>query len=69
MTEIKGNIRIITSVERRPRWSSQEKAAIVVETYDKGLSVSQIARKYGILPSQLFYWGRLVEEGVHAGIS
>lgn len=69
MTTTKENIHIITSVERRRRWSPQEKASIVEETYEKGSSVSQIARKYGIFPSQLFYWRRVMEAGAHAGIS
>ena len=31
---------MITSVQRRPRWSAEEKAAIVQETYAQGMSVS-----------------------------
>jgi transposase-like protein len=30
---------------------------------------SQIARKYGIFPSQLFYWRKLMEESGVKGIS
>jgi transposase len=68
MTEIKENIRIITSAERARRRSPEEKRAIVQETYQPGMSVSIIARKYGILPSQLFYWRRLMENGALTGI-
>ena len=64
MTECK----IITSTERRRRWSSSEKKQMVLETYSPGVSVSQIARKYGITPSQLFYWRRLMENGGLKGI-
>jgi transposase len=56
-------IEVITSVERRRRWSAQDKKAIVEETYHPGMSVSLIARKYDISPSQLFTWRRLMEEG------
>ena len=65
MTEIK----LITSIERRRRWSSEEKKQMVEETYRPGSSVSQIARKYGIMPSQLFYWRRLMETGAIQGIT
>lgn len=65
MTEYK----IITSVERRRKWSVEEKRQIIEETYQKGSSVSQVARKYGITPSQLFYWRRMMESGAIKGIS
>ena len=68
MTEIKEKIHIITSTERRRRWSSEEKRSIVQETYQSGMSVSLIARKYGIFPSQLFYWRKLMENGALTGI-
>lgn len=49
--------------ERRRRWSPSEKQSVVSETYQPGFTVSQVARKYGIPPSQLFYWRRRLEEG------
>lgn len=57
------NCKIITSVERKRRWSLEEKRQIVEETYISGFSVSQVARKYGMNPSQLFVWRRLMEKG------
>jgi len=56
-------IEVITSTERRRRWSAEDKKAIVEQTYQPGMSVSLIARKYDISPSQLFTWRRLMEEG------
>ena len=49
--------------ERRRRWSPAEKQSVISETYQPGYTVSQVARKYGIPPSQLFYWRRRLEEG------
>lgn len=69
MTIIKEKIEVVTSVERRRRWTSEEKRSIVQETYQHGMSVSLIARKYGINPCQLFYWRRLMEDGAMKGIS
>lgn len=61
-------IEVITSVQRRRRWTPSEKRALVEETYQPGMSVSYIARKYGISPSQLFYWRRCLEEGALVGV-
>ena len=49
---------IITSVERRRRWSDEEKQSIVAESAKPGRTVSQVARLFGIAPSQLFTWRR-----------
>ena len=68
MTITKDQIHIITSVERRRRWSFEEKRSIAQETYLPGMSVSLIARKHGINPSQLFAWRRHMEEGGLQGI-
>jgi len=74
MTSNKQTIEVVTvSEERRRRWSAQEKAALVKETYEPGMSVSLVARKHGISASQLFNWRRLEREGalvaVHSGES
>ncbi|TGN19167.1 transposase, partial [Leptospira idonii] len=61
-------IHVITSVQRRRRWSSKEKEAIVRETLEPGNSVSLVARKYNIAPSQLFQWRRFMENGASKGI-
>jgi transposase-like protein len=47
------HVEVITSVQRRRRWSAEEKAAIVQETYPPGMSVSLVARRHGIAPNQL----------------
>ena len=56
-------IEVITSVQRRRRWSVAEKIEIVEETDQPGMSVSYVARKHGISPSQLFKWRKLYREG------
>jgi len=58
----------IITVERRRRWSLSDKQQIVAETLQPGASVSTIAQRYGMHPSQLFAGrkaardGRLVED-------
>jgi transposase len=61
-------VEVITSVERRRRWPAEEKARIVQETYAPGLSVSQVARRHGISPNQLFTWRRLYAEGALSAV-
>jgi transposase len=68
MTSSKESIKVITSVERRRRWSPAEKKAIVQETYEPGKTVSYVARIHGIQPAQLFYWKRRMEDGAMTGI-
>ncbi len=58
-----GPVEVITSVARRRRWSPEEKRAMVQEAESPGMSVSLVARKYGIHPNQLFRWRRLMYEG------
>ena len=53
-----GRVEIITSVERRRRWSSAEKQQLVAASLEPGASVSAVAREAGIHPSQLYGWRR-----------
>lgn len=56
-------VEVVTSVERRRRWSTAEKIRLVEEAMQPGLSVSYVARRAGIAPSQLFAWKRRMLEG------
>ena len=49
-------VEVITSVERRRRWSREEKERLVAATFEPGARVSEIARSAGIHVSQLFRW-------------
>ena len=51
-------IEVITSVERRRRWSAVEKERLVSASLEAGASVSAVAREAGIHPSQLYGWRR-----------
>jgi len=56
-------IEVITGVERRRRWSVDQKIRMVEESNAPGMSVSYVARKHGVAPSQLFSWRRRMAEG------
>ena len=68
MTGTIDRVEVITSVQRRRRWSAEEKTAIVQETYAPGLSVSLVARRHGIAPNQLFRWRRLYAAGALSAV-
>ena len=68
MTGKLDRVEVITSVQRRRRWSAEEKARIVQETYAPGMSVSLVARRHGIAPNQLFSWRRLYAEGALSAV-
>jgi transposase len=61
-------VEVITSVERRRRWSRDEKLRIVAESAQPGRTASQVARAHGIAPGQLFTWRRqLLSEVIGGG--
>src|SRR5271167_263759 len=68
MTGSMDRVEVITSVQRRRRWSAEEKARIVQETYVPGVSVSLVARQHGIAPTQVFTWRRLYAEGALSAV-
>ena len=56
-------VEVITSVQRRRRWTAEQKKAMVEEAEQPGNSISSVARKYEVHPNQLFRWRRLIHEG------
>jgi len=51
-------VEVVTSVQRRRRWSAAEKEHLVAATLEPGASVSVLARAAGMHPSQLYGWRR-----------
>ena len=58
-------IELITGTGRRRRWSSEDKARIVVESLEPGVSVSEVARRHELSPQQLFGWRRKARTSCH----
>ena len=54
---------VLSGPERRRRWSTAEKLAIIQETYEPDATVSIVARRHGIQPNQLFAWRKLASQG------
>ena len=61
-------VEVITSVQRRRRWSVAEKLRLIDEAMQPGSSVSLVARQAGVAPSQLFGWRKRMLEGGQAAI-
>lgn len=51
-------LEIIDGIGGRRRWSVDDKARILEETLAPGAVVSEIARRHGLTPQQLFGWRR-----------
>jgi transposase len=60
MSAPRPRIEVITGVERRRRWSWEQKRAIVEESLSPRASAAAIARRHGIGTGQLYAWRRQI---------
>lgn len=60
-------VEVITSFERRRRWSREEKERLVAASFEPGVTASEVARSAGIHVSQLFRWRKDLCERVDVG--
>ena len=58
---------VLVRVERRRRWSEEEKLAILKETSEPGAIMAVVARRHGIGTGQLYTWRRQLLRGAMAG--
>jgi transposase len=56
-------VEVVTSVQRRRRWTPEQKLEIVKQTSEPGSSVSMVARQFGISAGQLFQWRKAYLQG------
>ena len=56
-------VEVVTSVQRRRRWTPEQKLEIVKQTNEPGNSVSMVARQFGITAAQLFQWRKAYLQG------
>jgi transposase len=56
-------VEIISGIYRRRRYTAEEKVRLVEQTMQPGVTVSAVARLYGVAPSLLFQWRRRMSEG------
>ncbi len=60
-------VEIINGIGGRRRWSVDDKARIVEETLAPGAVVSEVARRHGLTPQQVFGWRRAARRSVGGG--
>ncbi len=56
-------VEVFTNVQRRRRWTPEQKLEIVKHTNETGNSVSFIALQHGLTAAQLFQWLKAYLEG------
>jgi transposase len=56
-------VEVVTSVQRRRRWTPEQKLEIVKQTNEPGSPVSMVARQFGITAAQLFQWRKAYLQG------
>jgi transposase len=49
-------VEVITGLGRRRRWPEDFKSKVVAESLEPGVVISQVARRHGLTPQQLFGW-------------
>ena len=59
-------IEMLTGPGRRRRWSLEDKARVVVESFAPGARPSEVARRWQICPQQVFAWRREARMGLLA---
>ena len=57
-------VEVLGRVERRRRFSVEEKLALLAEATAPGANMSEVARRHGLVPAQVYKWRRLAELGV-----
>ena len=57
-------VEVITGIERRRRWSEEQKRAIVAESFAPGAVVSEVARRADVSPGQIYRWRQEVRAAV-----
>jgi transposase len=61
--EVVRPVEVRTSVERRRRWSAEEKGRIVAASFAPGANASDVARQHDISPQHLFQWRHAAKAG------
>lgn len=56
-------VEVFSQIQRRRRWSVDQKMAILAEAAQPGMSISYVARRHGISSSMVFGWRRRMTEG------
>ena len=56
-------VEVLAGIQRRRRYSVNQKLAVLEEAAVPGMTISYVARRHGISPSLIFGWRRGMSEG------
>jgi transposase len=56
-------VEVFAGIQRRRKYSADQKLAVVQEAAQPGMTISYVARRHGIAPSLIFGWRRRMSEG------
>jgi transposase len=56
-------VEVFAGIQRRRRYSADQKLAVLQEAAQPGMTISYVARLHGIAPSLIFGWRRRMSEG------
>jgi transposase len=62
-------IEVITGAVRRRRWTAEEKASLVAESFRPGINVSALARRSGVNRGLLQSWRRRASQSVEDAVA
>jgi transposase-like protein len=54
---------VFAGIQRRRRYTAEQKMSVVQEAMAPGMTISYVARRHGIAPSLIFGWRRRMSEG------
>lgn len=60
---------VIEVVERRRRWSTEDKLKVLLDALEPGASIVAVADRHGVSRNLLYTWLRLAREGRMPGLS
>src|SRR5580698_11332854 len=56
-------VEVFAGIQRRRRYTAEQKMSVVQEAMQPGMTISYVARRHGIAPSLIFGWRRRMSEG------
>jgi transposase len=60
---------VVEIVERRRRWSTEDKLKVLLDALEPGASIAAVADRHGVSRNLLYTWLRLAREGRMPGLS
>jgi transposase len=60
---------VLSVVERRRRWTAEEKLKVLLALQEPGATVSAVADRHGVSRPLVYYWRRLARTGQMPGVS